>query len=118
MPPEGEPGGEQPPAEPEDDVPDDIKERVYVIQYAAFFSSDTKPFNVTTDMTVTFKPEIDPGQEINFTLNENEKTINLSHKFRVVAGWRGWLVGSKIISFDQLLSSFDYKSITFKAVIK
>ena len=126
--PEGE-GGEIPEQVDLPEYPEDIGEREYVFQYTIFGStSRNKRILVTTDIELTMEPRLvveapaeegeEPEKLMGFPLKDGETKIKLSHKFRVTTGWSGWMLGSKKMTFNQMISEYDYKDLKVKATVK
>ncbi|RMD85023.1 MAG: hypothetical protein D6820_00415, partial [Lentisphaerae bacterium] len=111
-------GGQPETIEDTETIPDDLLERQYVFQYSIRISnSSPNPLDVNVALKVNLSPAEDDKGAVIFPLQPEEEKIVLNDNFTVRNGWRGDLIGQKIITFNQMAADFSDRDIQVKVKV-
>lgn len=130
MGPEGGPegGGDIIPEAPKSEIPEDIGDREYVFQYTIYASTRRRKITVSAAVELTMKPKLTvtapavdggaPEKLMGFPLADDETKLTMKNTFRIPNGWSGWILGSKEMTFNQMISDYGFGNLNVKATVK
>ncbi len=101
------------------EIPNDLEERRYVLQFAVRFTSLTPAkYSIAVNADVNLNPIETDFDDVTFKLPKADRSIIYAHKYKVEGMWRGDLIATTPLSFEQMASWIRKKNIELKVRVQ